>query len=118
MTAAQLLRLQRFWFSCQWRSRRKPLIPKPRPLMSSTKRQARSLLSKNADIPLPPASMSKLMTIYMAFEAVADGRLRIDEALPVSIAFRGLRRQLDVSGHDRPCERRRPTARRDRAVGQ
>ncbi|MFZ3583873.1 D-alanyl-D-alanine carboxypeptidase family protein [Loktanella sp. DJP18] len=42
------------------------------------------LLEKNADQPLPPASMSKLMTIYMAFEAVADGRLRIDEELPVS----------------------------------
>ncbi|SEN41895.1 D-alanyl-D-alanine carboxypeptidase (penicillin-binding protein 5/6) [Loktanella fryxellensis] len=42
------------------------------------------LLDKNADQPLPPASMSKLMTIYMAFEAVADGRLRIDEELPVS----------------------------------
>lgn len=42
------------------------------------------LLSKDADTPLPPASMSKLMTIYMAFEAVADGRLRIDENLLVS----------------------------------
>lgn len=42
------------------------------------------LLAKNADTPLPPASMSKLMTIYMAFEAIADGRLRIDEELPVS----------------------------------
>ncbi|WP_083480294.1 D-alanyl-D-alanine carboxypeptidase family protein [Loktanella sp. 5RATIMAR09] len=42
------------------------------------------LLSKNADTPLPPASMSKLMTIYMAFEAVADGRLDINEELPVS----------------------------------
>lgn len=42
------------------------------------------LLSKNADEPLPPASMSKLMTIYMAFEAVSDGRLTIDERLPVS----------------------------------
>ena len=42
------------------------------------------LLSKNADEPLPPASMSKLMTIYMAFEAIADGRLQIDELLPVS----------------------------------
>jgi D-alanyl-D-alanine carboxypeptidase (penicillin-binding protein 5/6) len=42
------------------------------------------LLSKNADVPLPPASMSKLMTLYMAFEAVADGRLDIDERLPVS----------------------------------
>ncbi len=42
------------------------------------------LLAKNADVPLPPASMSKLMTIYMAFEAVVDGRLGIDERLPVS----------------------------------
>lgn len=42
------------------------------------------LLAKDADRPLPPASMSKLMTIYMAFEAIADGRLRIDEELPVS----------------------------------
>lgn len=42
------------------------------------------LLAKNEDTPLPPASMSKLMTIYMAFEAVADGRLLIDEVLPVS----------------------------------
>ncbi|WP_292286903.1 D-alanyl-D-alanine carboxypeptidase family protein [Marivita sp.] len=42
------------------------------------------LLSKNADVPLPPASMSKLMTLYIAFEAVRDGRLSLDEALPVS----------------------------------
>ena len=28
------------------------------------------LLNKNADTPLPPASMSKLMTLYMAFEAL------------------------------------------------
>ena len=42
------------------------------------------LLSKNADQPLPPASMSKLMTLYMAFEAVTDGRLRLQEELPVS----------------------------------
>ena len=42
------------------------------------------LMEKNADEPLPPASMSKLMTIYMAFEAVADGRLGISERVPVS----------------------------------
>ena len=42
------------------------------------------LLSKNADQPLPPASMSKLMTLYMAFEAIRDGRLSLDEKLPVS----------------------------------
>ena len=42
------------------------------------------LLNKNADTPLPPASMSKLMTLYIAFEALRDGRLRLDEKLPVS----------------------------------
>jgi D-alanyl-D-alanine carboxypeptidase (penicillin-binding protein 5/6) len=42
------------------------------------------LLSKDADIPLPPASMSKLMTLYMAFEALEDGRLSMDEELRVS----------------------------------
>ena len=42
------------------------------------------LLAKNADMPLPPASMSKLMTLYMAFEAIRDGRLSLDERLPVS----------------------------------
>lgn len=42
------------------------------------------LLAKEANTPLPPASMSKLMTVYMAFEAIVDGRLRIDEKLLVS----------------------------------
>lgn len=42
------------------------------------------LLAKNADQALPPASMSKLMTLYIAFEAIRDGRLTLDEKLPVS----------------------------------
>lgn len=42
------------------------------------------LLSKNADEPIPPASMSKLMTLYVAFEALRDGRLTLNEELPVS----------------------------------
>ncbi|MCY4303872.1 MAG: D-alanyl-D-alanine carboxypeptidase [Aestuariivita sp.] len=42
------------------------------------------LISKNALTPLPPASMSKLMTLYMTFEAIKDGRLRLDERLRVS----------------------------------
>ena len=42
------------------------------------------LLSKNADKPIPPASMSKLMTLYIAFEAIRDGRLSLNEKLPVS----------------------------------
>ncbi len=43
------------------------------------------LMSKNPDVPLPPASMSKLMTLYIAFEALRDGRLTLNETLPVSL---------------------------------
>jgi D-alanyl-D-alanine carboxypeptidase (penicillin-binding protein 5/6) len=42
------------------------------------------LLEKNADEPLPPASMSKLMTLNMVFEALQDGRLSLEDRLPVS----------------------------------
>lgn len=42
------------------------------------------LMEKNADTPLPPASMSKLMTLNMVFEALEDGRLKLDDILPVS----------------------------------
>lgn len=58
------------------------------------------LLDHNADDPLPPASMSKLMTLYMAFEAIADGRLDINERLPVSehaMSFGGSTMFLDTT---------------------
>ena len=44
------------------------------------------LLEKNAHEPLPPASMSKLMTIYMAFDELSgeDASLTLDMTLPVS----------------------------------
>lgn len=42
------------------------------------------LLEKDADAALPPASMSKLMTLYMVFEALEAGRLSLDERLQVS----------------------------------
>jgi D-alanyl-D-alanine carboxypeptidase (penicillin-binding protein 5/6) len=42
------------------------------------------LLSKNADAPLPPASMSKLMTLNMLFEALRDGRVTLDTRFSVS----------------------------------
>jgi serine-type D-Ala-D-Ala carboxypeptidase (penicillin-binding protein 5/6) len=42
------------------------------------------LMDKNADTPVPPASMSKLMTINMLFEALRDGRVTLESAFPVS----------------------------------
>ncbi|MEP5633425.1 MAG: D-alanyl-D-alanine carboxypeptidase family protein [Tateyamaria sp.] len=42
------------------------------------------LLNKNADTPLPPASMSKLMTLFLAFEAIERGQLSMTDELVVS----------------------------------
>lgn len=42
------------------------------------------LMEKNADIPLPPASMSKLMTLNMVFEALKEGRLTLSTKFRVS----------------------------------
>ncbi|MEJ6391967.1 D-alanyl-D-alanine carboxypeptidase family protein [Gymnodinialimonas sp. 2305UL16-5] len=42
------------------------------------------LFAQNADEALPPASMSKLMTLLMTFEALRDGRLTLETRLPVS----------------------------------
>lgn len=42
------------------------------------------LLNKNGDTPMPPASMSKLMTVYLLFERLRDGRLNLDDTLFVS----------------------------------
>lgn len=42
------------------------------------------LFNHNGEEPMPPASMSKLMTILMAFEAIDRGALSLDDELPVS----------------------------------
>ncbi|MFV0292037.1 MAG: D-alanyl-D-alanine carboxypeptidase family protein [Paracoccus sp. (in: a-proteobacteria)] len=61
------------------------------------------LLEKNADQPLPPASMSKLMTVYMLFEAVQDGRLQMDTRLPVSTRAREMQGStMFLNERDRP----------------
>ncbi len=42
------------------------------------------LMDHNADLPVPPASMSKLMTINMLFEALRDGRVTMETEFAVS----------------------------------
>ena len=42
------------------------------------------LMDKNGNTPVPPASMSKLMTINMLFEALRDGRVTMDTTFGVS----------------------------------
>jgi D-alanyl-D-alanine carboxypeptidase (penicillin-binding protein 5/6) len=43
-----------------------------------------ALLEKNADVPMPPSSMTKLMTIYLVYERLKQGRMKLDDELPVS----------------------------------
>lgn len=42
------------------------------------------LLEKNADEALPPASVTKIMTILLVMDAIADGRLSLDEKVQTS----------------------------------
>jgi serine-type D-Ala-D-Ala carboxypeptidase (penicillin-binding protein 5/6) len=44
------------------------------------------LMEKNADELMPPASMSKLMTVTMVLERLKDGSLKMEDTLPVSEA--------------------------------
>jgi D-alanyl-D-alanine carboxypeptidase len=44
----------------------------------------RVLRAANPDFSTQPASLTKMMTLYLTFEALNTGRLRIDQALPVS----------------------------------
>ncbi len=42
------------------------------------------LFEKNSDEPMAPASMSKMMTVYMVFERLKEGSLSLDDTFPVS----------------------------------
>jgi serine-type D-Ala-D-Ala carboxypeptidase (penicillin-binding protein 5/6) len=49
-------------------------------------RTARVLAQKDADQRLPMASLTKLMTAYIVFSALKDGRLKLDEPVTISKA--------------------------------
>lgn len=42
------------------------------------------LFQKAADVPMPPASLTKLMTVYLIFEKLKNGTLHMDDKFPVS----------------------------------
>ena len=43
-----------------------------------------TLLDKDADVSMPPSSMTKIMTAYVVYSMLKAGRLRLDQELPVS----------------------------------
>lgn len=48
------------------------------------------LLAKEADTPLPPASMTKMMTEYLVLEAIKDGKLSWEHKVTVSANASGI----------------------------
>ena len=47
-------------------------------------RSGQTLYSQNGDTPLHPASLTKMMTLYLAFAAIEQGRVRLDSRFTVS----------------------------------
>lgn len=61
------------------------------------------LMDKNAQMPVHPASMSKLMTINMLFEALRDGRVTMDTTFAVSARAKAMGgSSMFVTEGDRP----------------
>lgn len=42
------------------------------------------LYEKNADEPLPPASLTKLMTLHIAYQKLSEGKIKADDLVPIS----------------------------------
>ena len=64
------------------------------------------LMDKNADQALPPASMSKLMTLNMLFEALRDGRVTMDTEFTVSSRAKAMGGStMFLNERDRPTAR-------------
>lgn len=61
-----------------------PYEPRAQEAILIDARTGRVLFEKNADLAVPPASMSKLMTMIMVFEALKAGTLTLDQKFRVS----------------------------------
>src|SRR5690625_5271610 len=44
------------------------------------------IATHNPDVPVEPASLTKVMTIYLTFMALDEGRVQLDQQVPVSEA--------------------------------
>lgn len=57
-------------------------VPQALHLMDA--RTGETLYSKNADTPLPPASLTKMMTLYITFQEIEAGHVTLDTMITVS----------------------------------
>ena len=83
-------------------------LPRPAAAVDSEARQfilmdagtGMTIAEKSSDEPMYPASMTKIMTLYVAFEHLADGRLTMEDTFTVSKKawrMKGLRMFLEVN---------------------
>nr|WP_304439077.1 MULTISPECIES: D-alanyl-D-alanine carboxypeptidase family protein [Actibacterium] len=61
-----------------------PGMAAPYAAMVIDARSGEVLHSRNADTPLHPASLTKMMTLYIAFEAIENGEISLDTAVRIS----------------------------------
>ena len=67
-----------------------PIIPPPPSIAASSyllidAKSKKVLVEKNSTQRLPPASLTKIMTAYIVEEEIKSGRLKMDEAAPISV---------------------------------
>src|SRR3989441_12438269 len=61
----------------------------------------RTIFEKNADLERAPASLVKLMTLYLAFEAIEHGRADVEDVVTVSAhASRVIRYRMGIRTGD------------------
>ena len=59
-------------------------VPQAKSALLMVAETGQLLYAKNIDEPLPPASLVKMMTLLLAFEAIERGEVRMDETVHVS----------------------------------
>ena len=63
----------------------KPVFTTPAPIAYMTDLSSgATLYAKDADRRIPPASMAKMMTVYVAFDLIKKGELKLDKKITVS----------------------------------
>ena len=60
--------------------------------------------ARNPDVARPAASMTKLMSLYLVFQAIDDGRLSLDQTIPCSNRASVVSRTAGYSGHENLTE--------------
>ena len=61
-----------------------PVVAGPQALYLMDARTGQTLYASNADTPLPPASLTKMMTLYITFQEIEAGHVSLDTMVTVS----------------------------------